>query len=259
MLLVLTVVTLTTASAGLDVAATHEALSSRTRARGVGGYLVVLGAGSGAVWIVSWAGHVFAGAALPLGADAFRVVAALDLTVLVPVLLSGGTLLWLHRPWGCVLAAGAGVRGTGYLGRGSRPVAVVVAALGQGDAVAVRCRAVVLRVPAVETGVAPFRPVGHVVTRRVHEVGAVEDVLARPGSRVAVVGGGVAPVGGGPDLPGGTSPLGMGGITCLDRGLARLDRVLARLDGVLTACEIGLARSGAGIRCLSDTIARPVL
>ena len=114
-LLVLTVVTLATALTQLDVAATCQAFSPRTPARGVGGYLVVLGTGLCAVWFVFWAGHVFAGATLPVGAEAFRVVAALDLTVLVPVLLGGGTLLWRRRPWGYVLGAAAGVMGTGYL------------------------------------------------------------------------------------------------------------------------------------------------
>ncbi len=114
-LFVLAVGTLTVALSRFDVAATREAFSARTPARAVGGYLVVLGAGLGAVWFVFWAGHVFAGVALPIGAEAFRVVAALDLTVLVPVLLGGGILLWRRRPWGYVLAAVAGVMGTGYL------------------------------------------------------------------------------------------------------------------------------------------------
>lgn len=114
-LLVLAVVTLVAALAGLDVAATCQGFSPRTPARGVGGYLVVLGAGLGAVWSVLWAGHVFAGAALPVDVEVFQVVAALDLTVLVPVLLGGGTLLWHRRPWGYVLGAAAGVMGTGYL------------------------------------------------------------------------------------------------------------------------------------------------
>jgi hypothetical protein len=114
-LLVLAVVALATALVRLDVAATGEAFSPRTPARVVGGYLVVLGSGLGAVWVALWAGHVFAGAALPVDVETFRVVAALDLTVVVPVLLGGGTLLWRRRPWGFVLGAAAGVIGTGYL------------------------------------------------------------------------------------------------------------------------------------------------
>lgn len=69
----------------------------------------------GAVWSVLWAGRVVAGAALPVGVEVFRVVAALDLTILVPVLVGGGCLFRRRRPWGYVLGAAAGVMGSGYL------------------------------------------------------------------------------------------------------------------------------------------------
>ena len=76
---------------------------------------VVIGVGLAAVWTAMWAAHVFAGRPTPVDPEAFRLVAALDLSMMVPALLSGGVLLWRRRPWGVVLAAIAGVQGSLYL------------------------------------------------------------------------------------------------------------------------------------------------
>lgn len=46
---------------------------------------------------------------------AFRLVAALDLTLMVPALGVGGVLLWRRRTWGWVLAPPAGIQGSLYL------------------------------------------------------------------------------------------------------------------------------------------------
>jgi hypothetical protein len=62
-----------------------------------------------------WAAYVFAGRPTPVDPDAFRLVAALDLSLMVPALVSGGVLLWQRRPWGVVLSAIAGVQGSLYL------------------------------------------------------------------------------------------------------------------------------------------------
>ena len=47
--------------------------------------------------------------------EAFRLVAALDLALLVPALGSGGVLLWRRNAWGYVISAVAGIQGTLYL------------------------------------------------------------------------------------------------------------------------------------------------
>jgi hypothetical protein len=114
-LFVLAVAALVAVLVRLDVAAVGTAFPPGTPVRVVGGYLVVVGAGLAAVWLSFWAGYVVAGRAVPIGPEAFRTVAALDLTVLVPALVVGGIQLWRQRHWGYVLAVVAGVQGSLYL------------------------------------------------------------------------------------------------------------------------------------------------
>ena len=81
----------------------------------IGGSFVMIGVGLAAVWTAMWAAYVFAGRPTPVDPDAFRLVAALDLSLMVPALVSGGVLLWQRHAWGVVLAAIAGVQGSLYL------------------------------------------------------------------------------------------------------------------------------------------------
>jgi hypothetical protein len=81
----------------------------------VGGSFVMIGVGLAAVWTAMWAAYVFAGRPTPVDPDAFRLVAALDLSLMVPSLVSGGALLWQQRAWGVLVAAIAGVQGSLYL------------------------------------------------------------------------------------------------------------------------------------------------
>ncbi len=84
--------------------------------RWVGGYLMFVALGLTAVWMVMWAAHLFFGASAPADDPAaFRLVAGLDLTLMVPALLCGGYLLWRARPWGAVIASVAAVQATLYL------------------------------------------------------------------------------------------------------------------------------------------------
>lgn len=101
--------------------ATHDATAVTLSARPaaplplIGGSFVIIGLGLAVVWIGMWAAHVFAGRPTPLDPEAFRLVASLDLSIMVPALVSGGVLLWRRRPWGIVVAAIAGVQGSLYL------------------------------------------------------------------------------------------------------------------------------------------------
>jgi len=83
--------------------------------RFVGGSLIFIGIGLASAWIVMWAAYVFTGRPTPVAPDAFRLVAALDLSLMVPALTVGGVLLWRRIPWGYVIAAIASIQGGLYL------------------------------------------------------------------------------------------------------------------------------------------------
>jgi hypothetical protein len=99
----------------LDVRQFADRLSDRLPHRLAGGYLVFVAVGLTAVWLAVWAGHVFTGAELPVEHDAFRLVAVLDLSLMVPALSIGGILLWRKNPVGFVLAPMAAIQGALYL------------------------------------------------------------------------------------------------------------------------------------------------
>jgi hypothetical protein len=113
-LVVLTVAALVLALARLDVERLSPTATGRP-VRTVAGYLVVVGVGLAGVWLTTWAGYAFAGIPTPVEPEAFKVVAALDLTVMCTALVVGGMLLWRRRPWGLVVATLASVQGTLYL------------------------------------------------------------------------------------------------------------------------------------------------
>jgi hypothetical protein len=74
-----------------------------------GVYFLGVGVGLATVWLVMWVDVVFGGHAPPIGTDAFKLVAALDLTMMVPTLILSGVLLWFRQPFGRWFAA-AGIR-----------------------------------------------------------------------------------------------------------------------------------------------------
>jgi hypothetical protein len=71
----------------------------------VGGYLVFVASGLSSAWMTTWAAYVFAGRPTPVEPEAFKLVAALDITIMVPALALGGVLLWRRNAWGYVVAA----------------------------------------------------------------------------------------------------------------------------------------------------------
>jgi len=112
---VLAAVTLILTLPKLDAATMTLSARSAAPRLLISGSFVIIGFGLGVVWIAMWAAHVFAGHPTTVDPEAFRLVAALDLSMMVPALVSGGVLLWRRRPWGVVLAAIAGVQGSLYL------------------------------------------------------------------------------------------------------------------------------------------------
>jgi hypothetical protein len=113
--LVLSVVTLILALSQTDVAEVAASFRPKTPARIVGSYLVFVAVGLTSVWMVMWAAYVFAGQPTPIEPEVFKLVAALDITIMVPGLALGGVLLWRRRAWGYIVAAIAGIQGSLYL------------------------------------------------------------------------------------------------------------------------------------------------
>jgi hypothetical protein len=109
------VATLGLSMALLDADGIARSAYERAPVRLVGGYLVFVAAGLACVWLGMWGAYAFAGRPTPVEPEAFKVVAALDLTVLVPALGVGGVLLWRRRPWGYPVATVAAIQGAVYL------------------------------------------------------------------------------------------------------------------------------------------------
>ena len=99
----------------LDVTAVAGAFRPETPVRLIGGYLVFVGVSLATVWLGMWGAYAFAGRPTPIEPEAFKVVAALDLSFMVPTLIVGGVLLWKRRAWGYLIATIAAIQGALYL------------------------------------------------------------------------------------------------------------------------------------------------
>ena len=99
----------------LDVTAVAAAFRHETPVRLIGGYLVFVAVGLAIVWLGMWGAYAFAGRPTPIDPEAFKVVAALDLSFMVPTLTVGGVLLWKRRAWGYLIATIAAIQGALYL------------------------------------------------------------------------------------------------------------------------------------------------
>jgi len=99
----------------LDVNTFARSFRAETPVRLIGGYLVFVAVGLAVVWLGMWGAFAFAGRPTPVEPDAFKVVAALDLSLMVPALAVGGGLLWKRRPWGYLIATIAAIQGALYL------------------------------------------------------------------------------------------------------------------------------------------------
>jgi hypothetical protein len=76
---------------------------------------VFVAAGLAVVWSGTWAAYIFAGRPTPVEPEAFRLIAALDLVLMVPALTVGGVLLWRRRPAGPAVATIAAMQAALYL------------------------------------------------------------------------------------------------------------------------------------------------
>lgn len=107
--------TLVSTLSRLTAASGAPALSPEAPARTIGAYLAFVGSGLAVVWFGFWPAFAFAGRPTPIEPEAFKVVAALDLGLMVPALWAGGVLLRRRHRWGLVMAAIAAIQGAMYL------------------------------------------------------------------------------------------------------------------------------------------------
>jgi len=96
----------------LDVEAIGRAFRPRTPGRWIAAYLAFAGVMVSFMWISQWFKFVSTGHAPEVNGsqDAYHVIAAVDLTFAVPMLISSAYLLFRHRAWGYVLGVAACVQ-----------------------------------------------------------------------------------------------------------------------------------------------------
>lgn len=112
---VVATVTLIQTMSGTDARTVAEGFGSSTPVRTIGLAMSLVAGALTVVWIALWGSYIFAGRPLPVDPGVFQVVAALDLTLMAPLLAAGGLLLWRKHPWGFVIAPMAGIQAAMYL------------------------------------------------------------------------------------------------------------------------------------------------
>jgi len=100
----------------LDIQSIAARFSARTPARWIAGYMFYVAAMVSFLWISQWVKFLFTGRVPEVNGSqsAYQVIAAVDLSLLVPLFLSAGYLLFRRRPWGYVLGATGLVQGAVY-------------------------------------------------------------------------------------------------------------------------------------------------
>lgn len=82
--------------------------------RVAGTWLGVVAFGLAVAWLGQWAAWLATGAMQSIGEDAFRLIAALDLTVMVPAMATAAVLAWRGSAWAPVACVLAGLQGGLY-------------------------------------------------------------------------------------------------------------------------------------------------
>lgn len=100
----------------LDVEAISRAFSPRTLRRPIAAYLFYVAVMVSFLWISQWVKFLFTGHVPDVNGSefAYQVIAAVDLSFMVPLQILAAYLLWRRRPWGYVLGAVALVQGAIY-------------------------------------------------------------------------------------------------------------------------------------------------
>jgi hypothetical protein len=115
LLLILSVVTLILVVSRIAASQIAASLRAQTPVRVIGGYFIFVAASLSLAWFGMWAAYVFAGRPTPVEPEAFKLVAALDTSIMVSLMGFGGVLLWRRNAWGGIVAGLAGIQGSLYL------------------------------------------------------------------------------------------------------------------------------------------------
>lgn len=93
-----------------------ERLRARTPARPIAAYMFSSGALVGGFWLFQWLKFCVTGEVPQVSGkeDDYRMIAGIDLTFLLPLVLPAAYWLWRRRPWGYVLAVMTNVQGALY-------------------------------------------------------------------------------------------------------------------------------------------------
>lgn len=113
-LFVLSTLALILGLVGFDTEQVQRSFGERAPARLVTGYLVFWAVALGVAWIAQWLGFLVTGRAPEIGEEPFRLIAALDLSLVVAPLAIISVFLWRRHAWGFILAVILLVKGALY-------------------------------------------------------------------------------------------------------------------------------------------------
>lgn len=98
----------------LDAPAIGASFSPRTPVKPVVSYMAFWAAALGAAWVGQSLLFAFTGQVPKLGEEPFRLIAALDLSLVVTPVAIGAVWLWARRAWGFIIAVILNVKGAAY-------------------------------------------------------------------------------------------------------------------------------------------------
>jgi hypothetical protein len=115
-LFVLSALGLLTGLLALDAGAVARALAPRALVKPVAAYMAVWAVILGVAWIGQSLSFAITGQVPALGEEPFRLIAALDLSLVVTPVAIAAVWLWARRGWGLILSVVLNVKGALYAG-----------------------------------------------------------------------------------------------------------------------------------------------
>ena len=113
-LFVMPVFALILALGRVDAGAIASRFAAGMPRRWIAGYMLFTGIGLAVAWTAQWAAYVFTGTVPSIGVEPFQIVAAMDLTFMVPWFIVGAILLLRRNAWGFLVAPVVILKGATY-------------------------------------------------------------------------------------------------------------------------------------------------